>query len=305
MIVHHSNLESLEKTFSIDKKKLVCYHCGVACDLKGMVEERREFLAEMSAVEDQPYVAPAILRKSILDYREKRDQFMGIKYRITFSKIGPITFISHLDLQKVVARVFKRAGIDTLMSEGFNLRPLLSFGPALPLGISSMSEAFDVRVPTEWEDFDEVLERLRLHAEPGLLFHKVEVLTNKTPSIQDQATAFTYFVPVMNDEKLEAVVNQIKALDALPIKSFSKKEQRDIDKDVRPMILDISTGELQVDEKIKELINQVSPCQMRGVMIETAVSSGSGIRPSELIEIFRGFGLEAQRPIKVAAHLRA
>lgn len=30
MIVHHSNLETLEKTFDIDKKKLVYYHCGVA-----------------------------------------------------------------------------------------------------------------------------------------------------------------------------------------------------------------------------------------------------------------------------------
>jgi hypothetical protein len=105
--------------------------------------------------------------------------------------------------------------------------------------------------------------------------------------------------------KLESVVQQIKSLAVLPIKSFSKKEQRDIDKDVRPMILDIKTGELDVDAKIRELINQVSPCQMRGVMVETAVTSGSGIRPSELIEIFRGFGLEAQRPIKVAAHLRA
>ena len=46
MVVHHSNLETLEKTFDIDKKKLVCYHCGVACDLKGMVEERRDFFQE-------------------------------------------------------------------------------------------------------------------------------------------------------------------------------------------------------------------------------------------------------------------
>ena len=305
MIVHHSNLETLEKTFAVDKKKLVCYHCGVACDLKGMVDERREFLAEMSAIEDQPYVAPAILRKSILDYREKRDQFTGTKYRITFSKIGPITFISHLDLQKVVARVFKRASVDTLMSEGFNLRPLLSFGPALPLGISSMSEAFDVRVPAPWENFEDILERLRMHAEPGLLFQSIEELTNKTPSIQDQATAFTYFVPVANSEKLDEVVLKIKSLEALPIKSFSKKEQRDIDKDVRPMILDLKVGELGFDQQIRDLINQVSPCEMSGIMIETAVNSGSGIRPSELIEIFQTFGLEVQRPIKVAAHLRA
>jgi radical SAM family uncharacterized protein/radical SAM-linked protein len=304
MIVHHTNLEALEKTFTIDKRKLVCYHCGVACDLKGMVEERREFLGEMDAVEDAPYVAPETLRKNILDYREKRENFTGFKYRVSFAKIGPITFISHLDLQKIMARVFKRAGIETLHSEGFHLRPLLSFGPALTLGISSMCEAFDVRVPSEWEDFGQILSLLQEHAEPGLVFQKIETLTNKTPSIQDQATSFTYFIPVRNTDQIASVVEKLKGLSVLPIKSFSKKEQREIEKDVRPLILDIEAGFLDLDPQIKGLIDEVSPCDMDGVKIKTAVLSGSGIRPSELIEIFRSNGLEVERPIKIAATLR-
>ena len=185
MIVHHSNLETLEKTFDIDKKKLVCYHCGVACDLKGMVEERRDFLVGMNAIKDEPYVAPAILKKDIADNREKRNQFVGYKYRIEFSKIGPITFISHLDLQKVMARVFKRGGLNTLHSEGYNLRPLLSFGPALTLGISSLTEYFDVRVPNEWDDFEKMLEILNQHSEPGIIFKAITVIGSKTPSIQE------------------------------------------------------------------------------------------------------------------------
>ena len=93
MVVHHSNLETLEKTFDIDKKKLVCYHCGVGCDLKGMVEERRDFLSGMKSIKDEPYVAPEILKKDIAESREKRNQFVGSKYLIEFSKVGPITFI--------------------------------------------------------------------------------------------------------------------------------------------------------------------------------------------------------------------
>ncbi len=38
-MVHEPNIERLSKMFDIDKKKLVCYHCGIACDLKNMVEE--------------------------------------------------------------------------------------------------------------------------------------------------------------------------------------------------------------------------------------------------------------------------
>ncbi|MBY0516704.1 MAG: TIGR03960 family B12-binding radical SAM protein [Bacteriovoracaceae bacterium] len=304
MIVHHSDLESLEKTFSVDKKKLVCYHCGVACDLKQMVEERREFLAEMDATTYEPYVAPENLKKSILDFREKRGHNPGMKYRVSFAKVGPITFISHLDLQKVMARVFKRAGIETLISEGYNIRPLLSFGPALALGISSMCEAFDVRVPEEWEDFDQILSLLREHAEPGLLFQKIEPITNKAPSIQDQASSFTYFLPVRNDELLKSTVEKLKSLETLTISSYSKKEQRDVEKDVKPLLLQIEASTLDLPSDVLNLIDEVSPCKMPGIRVKTAIQSGSGIRPSELIDIFKAQGLEVERPIKVDAELK-
>ena len=301
MIVHHSDLETLEKTFSVDKKKLVCYHCGIACDLKGMVEERREFLTEMDAVEHVPYVAPEVLRKEILDFREKRGQFVGFKYRIEFAKVGPITFISHLDLQKIMARVFKRAGMETLISEGYNLRPLMSFGPALPLGISSLCESFDVRVPTEWSDPMAILATLQEHAEPGLIFKRVSIIGAKTPSIQDQAKAFVYFVPVKNGVDATSVVDQLTKQDKILIQSYSKKEGYDIEKDVRPMLLDVRIGSLDAPQ---DVLDGVSPCKMSGVMIKTALTSGAGIRPSELVDLLKAQGLDVERPIKVAAELQ-
>ena len=303
MIVHHSNLETLEKTFDIDKKKLVCYHCGVACDLKGMVQERRDFLVGMKAVKHEEYVAPAVLKKDIAESREKRNQFTGSKYRIEFSKIGPITFISHLDLQKVMARIFKRANLETLHSEGYNLRPLLSFGPALTLGISSLTEYFDVRVPTEWTDFDEILNTLSKHSEPGIIFKKITVINNKTPSIQDSAKTFTYFIPVKEDGKVAEVVANLKSQESIIIKSFSKKDEVMLDKDIRPMLIDLDSGMLNLNEQILEIIDEVSPCRMPGVFIKASVKQGTSIRPSEIVDVLTAQGLTVERPIKIAIEL--
>lgn len=305
MIVHHSNLESLEKTFDIDKKKLVCYHCGVACDLKGMVEERREFLKEMDAVEDIPYVQPEVLRKNIVELREKRNQFTGHKYRVEFSKIGSISFISHLDLQKVMARIFKRAGLETLHSEGYKLRPLMSFGPALALGISSLSEYMDLRVPDEWKNFDEVLARLQSHSEPGIIFKSISEITSKTPSIQDSAKAFKYFIPVKDHGRLEEVANKLAALPELKIQSFSKKDQAMLEKDIRPLLININAGLIGLDTKTMDIIDEVSPCRGEGLFVTTAVNQGSSIRPSELIECLSGMGLSVDRPIKVGIELHS
>lgn len=304
MVVHHSDLESLEKTFSVDKKKLVCYHCGIACDLKGMVEERREFLTEMKAVDHVAYVEPEKLRKEILDFRDKRGQFIGFKYRVEFAKIGPITFISHLDLQKIMSRVFKRAGLEVLHSEGYKLRPLMSFGPALPLGISSLCESFDVRVPVEWEDPEHYLALLQEHAEPGLIFKGVVPLTPKTPSIQDQANAFIYFVPVRSESKIAEVVNRLENETKIIIQSYSKKDGMDVDKDIRPMLLKIEQGSMDAPPEVMDLIDGVSPCKMSGVFVKTAVNSGAGIRPSELMTLLASQGLEVERPIKIAAELQ-
>ncbi len=302
MIVHHSNLETLEKTFDIDKKKLVCYHCGVACDLKGMVEERRDFLKGMDAISDTPYVQPEVLKKDIADLREKRNQAMGFKYRIEFSKLGPITFISHLDLQKVMARVFKRADMATLHSEGYNLRPLLSFGPALTLGISSLSEYFDVRVPEEWKNFDEILQKLQLHSEPGIVFKEITVINSKTPSIQDAARSFTYFIPVKEGSQ-EEVLSKLSSQEKILIKSFSKKDEAYFEKDIKPLIVSMNQGDLKLPENILEVIDEVSPCRRPGVFITTQVNQGSGIRPSEIVEMLTASGLLVERPIKTAIEL--
>lgn len=301
MIVHHSNLESLEKTFDIDKRKLVCYHCGVACDLKGMVEERRDFLKGMKSIKHEPYVQPEILKKDIAELREKRTS-VGFKYRIEFSKIGPITFISHLDLQKVMMRIFKRANLETLHSEGYKLRPLLSFGPALTLGISSLTEYFDVRVPEAWTDFDHMLSELQKHSEPGIIFKNITVIDSKTPSIQEAANAFTYFVPV-KDGNVEDVVKKISTAEKLLIQSYSKKDDKLLEKDIRPMMMKITHGKLDLSEKIMEVIDEVSPCRAEGIFMTAAVSKGTSIRPSEIIELLTKEGLSIERPIKVAIQL--
>jgi radical SAM-linked protein len=202
-----------------------------------------------------------------------------------------------------MTRIFKRAGLETLHSEGYNIRALLSFGPALTLGISSLTEYFDVRVPAEWSDFESMMNRLQEHSEPGIIFKNISVITSKTPSIQDSAKAFTYFVPVKSNAEVEAVVNELNQQEQIIIKSYSKKEEKLLDKDIRPLLLEIRSGDLNLSEKILETIDEVSPCRMPGIHLKTEVKQGAGIRPSEIIELLTSKGLIVERPIKTGIEL--
>lgn len=301
MIVHHTNLTALEKTFDIDRKRLVCYSCGVECDLKGMVEERKDYLNRVDAIEDIPYERPE--RREIVDTRDKRGQWVGHKYRINFAKIGPLTFTSHLDLQKIMMRIFKRADIEMLYSEGFRLRPLLSFGPALTLGISSLSEFFDIRVSEKWEDTDKILAALAEHSERGVIFKSITEIEKKTKSIQEAVDEFTYFVPLKNDSNAESDLKTLEACEELIVESFSKKKKTYIKKNIRPTIKSAVIANIGLGETLVNIIDEVSPCTNKGLLIKAHVQSGTSVRPMDLIKALSTIGIEVDRPIKLDSRI--
>ena len=48
--------------------------------------------------------------------------------RLTFRKAGRLQYISHLDLQRSMARIIARAGLPVWYTKGFNPHPKLVFG---------------------------------------------------------------------------------------------------------------------------------------------------------------------------------
>ena len=69
---------------------------------------------------------------------------MATRLRIRFSKVGKIRFTSHRDVARMWERALRRSGLPVARSQGFNPRPLLAFGLALPTGAESLAEYLDV-----------------------------------------------------------------------------------------------------------------------------------------------------------------
>ena len=66
------------------------------------------------------------------------------RYRIKQRKMSPFHLISQLDIARLWDRTLRRSGIPILYSQGFNPRPLISFGPATPLGVESRAEYLEI-----------------------------------------------------------------------------------------------------------------------------------------------------------------
>jgi radical SAM-linked protein len=71
------------------------------------------------------------------------------RYRLRFSKDERLRFISHLDVTRAYTRAFRRSQLPLALSNGKERRPKVSFGPPLPLGMTSGAEFVDVAFAAE------------------------------------------------------------------------------------------------------------------------------------------------------------
>ena len=66
--------------------------------------------------------------------------------RLRFSKTDRCKYISHLDINRCMARALSRAKIPLWYTEGFNPHPYMSFSLPLSLGVESFCESVDLRI---------------------------------------------------------------------------------------------------------------------------------------------------------------
>ncbi len=75
---------------------------------------------------------------------ERRLHHKAQHLRIWYAKSGPASFLSQLELQSVFERAMRRARLALSFSQGYHPLPLVSFCRALPVGVDSDCEYFDV-----------------------------------------------------------------------------------------------------------------------------------------------------------------
>lgn len=97
------------------------------------------------------------------------------RVRITVSKRGTASFISHIELVDVIKRALRMGNIPVSFTQGFNKRERISAGYPLPLGLESIAEIFDVDL---YEDIDciAVMERIQPHLPGGMDVISVQYL---------------------------------------------------------------------------------------------------------------------------------
>lgn len=79
-------------------------------------------------------------------------------------------FVSHLDLNRFIIRLFRMAKIPVWYTEGFNQHPYISFALPLSLGFESLYEILDFKITDDDYSLDKLICALNEKTVPGIKF---------------------------------------------------------------------------------------------------------------------------------------
>ena len=79
-------------------------------------------------------------------WEQGRDMQVELKnpWMMSLSRTGLLRFISHLDWLAMVERIFTRAELPVVYSEGYHPRPIIKASPPLPTGVASLCELLQI-----------------------------------------------------------------------------------------------------------------------------------------------------------------
>ncbi len=269
--VHHTNVEDA----LADQRRLVCYDCGVACDMTQMRNERVDFLERLGAQKRLPILKetpkPAPVVEARVEEGEAEDEALveapapakvkvqpmrgrgGVRYRIGFEKTGVMALLGHLDVVRELPRVFRRVGEKMVYTKGFHPKPDMVFGPALSLGVASLDEYTDVRLERSLEPAEvaSLVERMNAASPAGLRFRGAALLGTEDVALSRvirgaryvlafARSAFTTAPGQSAEEVLAASCRAAMAASTLPI----RREIEGIGKvvDVRKYLVSAEVG---------------------------------------------------------------
>jgi radical SAM family uncharacterized protein/radical SAM-linked protein len=291
--VHPASIEESAK----DSRKLVCYDCGVACDLTAMRADRLVALRKLGAEEPRPPAPAPAVRTDTTRRPTPLVQGEPRRYRFLYTKLGPSAFLSHLDLIRALPRAFRRLDLPLFYSQGFHPKPDMTFGPALSLGVSSLCEIVDVKIAAD-VDPASCLAALTDGSQDGIAFLAGARLGLNDPGVSRIVDGARYVVGIPRrampegawlDERMDALREAAEAIVVRRIDGVGKKV------DVKRFLKRIART-----EDGEALARAGIAGDLVALEVDVSILGGGAVKVGEVVEALAGNAELPHRAVRVA-----
>lgn len=171
-------------------------------------------------------------------------QNKATQLRFWFEKKGPAKYFSQLEMQAIIQRIMRRAKLPLALSGGHHPSPLLSFNRALPVGISSLCEWFNVFLHKHFP-IDNVLELMNKNSLSGIYFKGVEQLPiNKKVALSYfEKYELLFLCPLESSWQFKKMWTESIYRSKIPWTRRTKKGLKSVD--LRPFLYDVTPKDTQ------------------------------------------------------------
>jgi radical SAM family uncharacterized protein/radical SAM-linked protein len=190
------------------------------------------------------------------------------RHRVTFEKTGDARFLSHRNTMDVFERAVRAAGLPARYSEGFNPHMKMSMGPALPLGLESLHEVFDVEGTAPFGDGAAAAINAKLPA--GLAVLDVRLLAAGEAALSKAVRTARYAVRLDSAEQVcrasDAVANGWR--ETMPaVKALSLETDADGARLLFEVNLDQAQGPTTTPKKVLEALLAIPPAEQASLSV--------------------------------------
>ncbi len=142
--------------------------------------------------------------------------------RVFYAKRGRMKYVSHLDMNRYMVRLFKVAKIPAWYTEGFNQHLYLTFAQPLSLGITTDYDVIDLKIVDDAFTNGMVLKALKERACEG-----IEILNVTEPWMKVSELTFASYTVVYKDEDTALLESLEKLLNGniIPAEKKGKKNK--------------------------------------------------------------------------------
>ena len=229
---------------------------------------------------------PGISEKNVPPALDRALVQRAVRYRVWHRKMDRAAWLSQLEMQSLLERAMRRAGLPLAFSQGFHPLPLLSFGRALPVGVGSLAEWFAItlRLPMSRE---KVMEHLAPRMLSGMECVSIDPMPLTGKIISAGEEIFRLECPEGEEEKFRCTWQNFAAAESFVAEKATKPDSHRAKgevsirrQDIRPLLrslefrqasvfltLDWSEGYFSPLRLVREVMPWADPARLHMVKL--------------------------------------
>jgi radical SAM-linked protein len=213
------------------------------------------------------------------------------RYEVIYEKSGPARFLSHRDVASHLQRSLRRAGVRVAHSQGFHPKMLVSYGPALPLGMAAREERFEFKSHFRFPE-RALLRRLNISVRRGIRFLRLRLVGEDEASLGERIKGMVYSLDLRDPDVLSGLGNRKRLVGTEGLSDFDFVRREWAEFQARHPE---SKAVFRLDEEGMRVVIELPHQSRRGLRPQDAVAEIFGLKNASFHLIREGFLVSEER----------